>query len=571
MTSRWLATFILVAILSGLLLTACAPAPAAAPTSTPAPPTATPVPPTDTPTPEPTATPEPSPTPTPLPTLQAGGQTIAYRIAGDQLTLVTGDASQTLDFPQPVTAVDAAGKEIKVALADGSQKTLAYNPETAQWEEKKLRKYADVKEVDLHDAENITQVKNALDKYLAGSVFLSNEEAIAALEKMGLGLYEYNGEVIIATQEVVNTINEDYYGDFSYSPWAMILNVNGSVWSWFFSNQYENSPKAQAIAGFDKAGNPIIYVFLTKFDGDQIAIQTMSMGDNEQVLSPYTSSYRGFGVRWDEATHKLVLVDEYETATHEWDDQKKEWVELEEYRVYGTPAERMAYALEYKLNEVRRVDSKNHTNVLGLDEAEVAQARAGLLAGEPVDEINGGLTSFYILTDAEGEPQMVAVVGGEYGVTKAQLANLKEAVAGIETVDPGILAFLSNQFGAKFISARTSFANVDNNRGIFSSNDGVDTIIAKQGSVKTVADFIFVLLVESGEINGSRHMINNGKDWVVVGNLSEYKNFGHFAMVNALEWLDSYGVDLVKSDTITQQELDNIVNLAKYGLEQYTK
>ena len=66
-------------------------------------------------------------------------------------------------------------------------------------------------------------------------------------------------------------------------------------------------------------------------------------------------------------------------------------------------------------------------------------------------------------------------------------------------------------------------------------------------------------------------MVHNENGWVLVGNLSEYKNFGHFAMANALEWLDSYGVDLVKSDTITQQELDNIVNLAKYGLEQYTK
>ena len=67
MTSRWLATFILIAILSGLLLTACAPAPETAPTATPAPPTATPVPPTDTPTSEPTATPEPTETPTPTP------------------------------------------------------------------------------------------------------------------------------------------------------------------------------------------------------------------------------------------------------------------------------------------------------------------------------------------------------------------------------------------------------------------------------------------------------------------------------------------------------------------------
>ena len=63
MTSRWLATFILIAILSGLLLAACAPAPA--------PPTATPVPPTDHPTSEPTATPEPTETPTPLPPVTA--------------------------------------------------------------------------------------------------------------------------------------------------------------------------------------------------------------------------------------------------------------------------------------------------------------------------------------------------------------------------------------------------------------------------------------------------------------------------------------------------------------------
>jgi len=316
-------------------------------------------------------------------------------------------------------------------------------------------------------------------------------------------------------------------------------------------------------------------VFADPVTKNRKAFLTVKLGLDENnkpqrqaMRTPFTPDGRSMQGQVDVVNKQVVISDEYGTATHEWDDQKGEWVELDEYRVFGAPKERMAHVLDYKLHEVRLVDGVKHTNVLSLDPAEVEWAIEQLNNDVPIEEINGRLKSFQFIPDAEGEPQMVAVVGGEYGLTPAQLENLEKAAAGLEAVDPGILAFLSNQFGAKFISSGTSFTFEDKG-GNFSSNDGVDTIIAKRKSVKTIADFIFVLLAESGEINGGRHMVHNENGWVLMGNLSEYKNFGVFAMQWTIDWLKLHGEELVKKGVITQKELNDITNLAKYNLEQY--
>ena len=90
--------------------------------------------------------------------------------------------------------------------------------------------------------------------------------------------------------------------------------------------------------------------------------------------------------------------------------------------------------------------------------------------------------------------------------------------------------------------------------------------MARSKSVKTVPDFIFVLMLESGELHVGRHMTNEHE---FAGTMSEYSNVGVFAMQWTIDWLKSHGDGLVKEGAITQKELNDITNLAKYNLEQY--
>ncbi len=516
-----------------------------------------------------------------LSTLELNSQSLGYLLAGETVYLwdnsLLSFVGITLD--QPIASVEVRGNALALTLEDGNTRTFVKDKETRQWQEQVLKVYREFELKELTAENYQTQINIAL----TGGMFINTKAEWQELQEQGWQVVEdvSSHAPVLVSPEVAGVIVQEYSGNFGASPWAKIFNeTRGST----LEGKFKIRSDAPAVATFDSQSRPILTVSLAEFNplGDN-KVAIILTGESKRIDVPWAFEqkwhFRDMIARWDPVVNKLALVDEYETATHEWDDQKGEWVELDEYRVYGSPEERVAFALEYKLNEVRRVDSKNHENPLGLNPEIVAEAVRLLEEGKPVDEINQELMRLYeekqkedpkssgiwLAAGADGEPYMVAVVGGEYGLTFEQLANLQKAVAGLEAVDPGIMKFLSEQFGAKFVS-RYDRLSTEADGGTFSSNNYRETIFAKSKSVRSVPDFIFVLLVESGEIHVGRHMTSEGK---FANKMSEYNNVGVFAMKWAIDWLKLHGDGLIQNGVITQKELNDIVNLAKYNLEQY--
>jgi len=515
--------------------------------------------------------------------LQVGDQIVEFDLAGNMLTLRASEATQTLTFPSDIVQVEAQDQNIRVTLADGTKQTLTWDQEADRWQEQTLEIYREFNVKELTPENYQKQV----DIAIAGGRFMDTEREWEQLKEAGWQVVEdaSSHAPVLVSPEASQVINEQYGGNFGASPWAKIFDeTRGSR----LLDKFKARGDASVVATFDSQGRPILTVSLAEFKSasnksgtnEIVAVILTQEGKRAYVPQPFESpwGFRRMFVRLNLDANKLVLVDEYETATHEWDDQEKEWVELDEYQVYGTPEERMAYALDYKLNEVRWSDGLKYENLLGLNPEIVAEARQMLKAGKPVEEINQKLMDLYKATQeddpkssgiwlapsADGKPYMVAVVGGRYGLTPEQLTNLKKAVAGLEAVDPGITRFFSEQFGAKFIARKTIFVDVDKRAGTFSSNNYRDTIVAKSVTVKTVADFIIVILAESGEIIAGRHITDGG----FAGRFSEYKNV-LYGPEFALDWLLAHGQALVDAGVITPKELQDVINLAKYNVEFY--
>ncbi len=586
--------------------------------------------PTETPASDPTDSPTPTITPTPLPMLTAGEFTLSYEIHANTLILRTPESAQEVTFPAEITDVTAKGESLKVTLIDGTEKTLTKDKETGEWKEVQI--YRTFTELAL-TAENMSVIKDAVADALVDGAFLDEAEIKEKIEAGELKVVrdEKTGAIMVFTKEALEYMkekgqsvensdaarlfqtleeqNRKVFGKwidakvYSYEEYyqkrldypeelqkfAERLAKDGGFlplppeWMTFTIRLNQaNRPEVIAIlpqfldpwdrsypAGKRIFGNPI------SFPADKRLVLSVKLwleGDGQVkkqfIQAPFITQYRGQQLTLEPEANELVNRDEYQTVTHKLDEAKRQWYELKEYEVYGTARERLVQMLTYKVFEERRmVDGKEHTNVFGLDKEKMQAVIDAIEAGKSIEEINANkakAAGIYILTDAEGNPAQIAIVGGEYGLTAEQLASLKKAAAGIEAEDPGITKFFSEQFGAKFVSGSTSFSDITN-EGIFSSNDGVDTIIIGNKQ-RTVADLIIILLVESGEIHGGRHMFNYDE---LAGKLSEYKNFGTFAALWAIDWLKLHGDGLIQKGVITQKELNDITKLAKYSLEQY--
>ncbi len=617
------------------------------------------------PTSPPLATPVPSPTATPLPTLAVGERILAYEIRNNMLTLRTPESAQTLTFPSDIVQVEAQGQNIRVTLADGTEKTLTWDQETSRWQEQAIEIYRDLTELDPSKEEEFAVIQKAVADAIAGGVFWDETEIKAKIEAGELKVVkdEKTGAIMVFTREALEYMAE-HGQSLADSDFARILQtgytINGAMDESKMDatlERMQGSPAGlQGLAtrvwdqgGFlplppewmtlapkvDEQGKPQVVAVLTpgwvhetlyKFNisawtkqyptnegrlfGDPVknpgskkkpvlavvlsldAASSEARVKRQKITPPYLTPYRWMKAVVDEG--QIKLEDEYHTLTHQLEaaGDKLEWQELETYQTPGTAYKRMAQALTWKAFEEKRILAVNskqgeftgqteiQTNVLGLNPEIVAEARKMLEAGKPVKEINQKLMELYkarqkedpkssgiwLAAGADGKPYMVAVVGGEYGLTPQQLANLQKAVAGLEAVDPGIIKFLSEQFGAKFIARKTMFVDVDNRVGTFSSNNYRDTIVAKFKSVKSVADFIIVLLAESGEIHVGKHMTSEGS---FADKMSEYNNVGVFASQWTIDWLKLHGDGLIQKGVITQKELNDIVNLAKHNLEHY--
>ncbi len=447
-----------------------------------------------------------------LKVLEMANTPLAYFVSTDTLYLWSRDGQQfdTLTFPAEITDVTAKGESLKVTLADGTEKTLTQDKETGEWKEKKVRSFIRATELSINNEADRKLIEEAVANYFAGGVFWDENERIDKFQSLGFEAHQYDDVTILVTPEAAKAI-QDQGVDFNSSLWAQIIKVSYSQWSNLAKKQYENDTQPQTIATFDNEGNPVVYVVLYHNDNNNVLVQGFSLLEDAQITKPYMSLYREFNLRKRE-DGKQVVTDEYEVGTHVWNEEKGEWVELKEYEVYTTPEKQAAYTLYYKVfKEKRMVDGKEHTNVFGLDKEKVQAVIDALKAGKNIEEINANeakAAGIYILTDADGEPQMVVIRGGEYGLSESHFNALVKALDSIKEADPNFFKEASEQSGAKFISATASFKSFSEQDTNTGSNDGTDTIFINPFIRDNAVLYKFIIVVERFEVEASRKYKN---------------------------------------------------------------
>ncbi len=611
------------------------------------------------PTSPPLATPVPSPTATPLPTLAVGERILAYEIRNNILTLRTPEAAETLTFPSDIVQVEAQGQNIRVTLADGTKLTLTWDKETGVWQEVQAKVYRELTELDPSKEAEMAIIQKAVHDSLAGGVFMGKEEIAEKIKNGELKVVkdETTGAVVVFTSQALEYMREKGQ-TLEASDFARMLNdytsvVSDELWQRkaFKSDgspdlesmkalaekvvKFENKliplpPEVMSLTAVMEGDSPIVVASLpavrdfshgkppgytrlqleSTYRSDPILAVVYTLdGDKirlKNLRAPYKTPFRWMRTMVLESSLAPVgIVDEFEAVTHVWDKESQQWQELDEYRVYGTPEERVAQALEYKLNEVRRVDSKNHTNVLGLDARLVAGAVKRLKEGESVAKVNewlkaqtpeAGKASFYILASRDKEtgqavPAMVAVVGGEYGLDEEHFQAVLQAAKRLEEVDPGFLEETANQSGARFISARSSFMNFgskDEDKRA-SANDFHDSIFVNTRKGTSVLKHEGDIIVESNEIKAARENqdilymtdsvslkeINtlkqrfpayyDGATVVLTPDGKVIVNFGAYAMIKTSLWV------MENQDRLSDDEIKELLGSTSYNYNHYIK
>ncbi len=583
-----------------------------------------------------------------LTVLETANAPLTYFLSADTLYLWSRDKQQfdTLTFPEEITEVQAKGESLKVTLADGTEKTLTQDKETGGWKEAQVYRAftelaptaenmpvikdavadalvdgAFLDETEITEKIQAGELKVVRDEK-TGAVVVFTGEMLKYMKEQGQSvessdaaklfqtLEEQNREVFSKWTEAKYFDYDEYYTKRLDYPedlqtFAERLAQSGGFlplppeWMTFTVRLNQaNQPEVIAIlpqfldpwdrsypAGKRIFGNPISFPDDKRLVlGVKLGLENDGQVKKQFIQAPFITRYRGQQLTLESETNKLVNRDEYQTVTHEWDEAAGQWRELDEYRVYGDPAERMAYVLNYKLNEVRYADTY-HENPLGLDPEIVAEAVRLLKEGKPMDEINRGLmelykkksieeinaneakaAGIYILVDAEGNPAQIAIAGGEYGLSQEHLAALIKAHKAINETDPNEIRDESIK-GTKFISMGTSFIVLEKNDIRVSSSD-TDVVIGKKSEEPTIRYWIDLLISESREVDGTRRSVEDGRV-MVPGDDTVYKNFGHYAMTKALEWFNTHGDELVRRGYITRKDLSEIKGGIEYNLKRY--
>jgi vacuolar-type H+-ATPase subunit I/STV1 len=113
-------------------------------------------------------------------------------------------------------------------------------------------------------------------------------------------------------------------------------------------------------------------------------------------------------------------------------------------------------------------------------------------------------------------------------LTREHFQAVVQAVERLEEIDPGILKFLSEQFGAKFVSANTALLDIQGDKDRASSNNRRDTILRDMTEESSLVKTERFILVEAGEVRGAR------------SNLPEGENEGTYANRWLLRWIDDH-------------------------------
>lgn len=236
--------------------------------------------------------------------------------------------------------------------------------------------------------------------------------------------------------------------------------------------------------------------------------------------------------------------------THQYDPESSKWYELEKYIPIGTAQERMNQSLRDLLgtNQTLGMDNPNTPivdNPLGLDPNEVET----YLSGEKADNFS----SFRILPNSKGEPAIILVTGGQYGLSTGfgNIEAITAAVKYMNSVDPTIIDTLTIQFGLRAISADIApgdhFSRLPGYGSTFDRLLGI--LIYNEKELRTVGAHIGIIIGETRGIYNNRKLINRarpGADSIIKvdDQLSERSTADKALWLK--QWVESYKLGLPK-------------------------
>jgi hypothetical protein len=146
-----------------------------------------------------------------------------------------------------------------------------------------------------------------------------------------------------------------------------------------------------------------------------------------------------------------------------YDAKTNQWTELDEYKMLGTPEQRIRKSLNKCLTGDGEAaeGSGDFYNPLGLDAKEVA------LYCETGDDSK--CKTFKIMENAKGESTFIVNTSNEYGFTAENLGYIQKAVDRFNEIDETLIDTITNHYGLTCVSYDVAGGSLS---GIFKKNTG---------------------------------------------------------------------------------------------------
>lgn len=237
--------------------------------------------------------------------------------------------------------------------------------------------------------------------------------------------------------------------------------------------------------------------------------------------------------------------------THTYDPESGLWYELEKYIPLGTAEQRMNTYLQKLLTGTNTTDlTKIVDNVLDLDLNEVnTYIRTGR---------SDNFHSFRILPNAKGEPAIILVTGGQYGMSTSfgNIDQIVEAVKLMNEVDPTIIDTLTIQFGLRAISADIAPGGLFNRLAQPSSNfpgyaatldRSLGIVIYNEKGAQNVGIHIGRIIIEARGLYDSHHIIPSSIPQPLVlidNNLIDPRKHNQEKSLFLKSWVETYAAKL---------------------------
>lgn len=373
---------------------------------------------------------------------------------------------------------------------------------------------------------------------------------------------ERSGSMVVLSQKMFDQLASESFGgkgDPTVEGMAEILKLGD--WSDIFSRLSGSSAEETWFLQEEGA-----YIFhRTKTPKSNTIIFFSVDGSRKEISYQTTNPFYKPQLAWCSDKAKsfegLVGTDGYR-ATHYYNGAVSEWFEFDQYPVFGTAEQRMKKSLLDFLGENNTDSGGKQINPLDLNLEEV-----GLYLRTGKTE---GFKSFKILPNAKGEPTIILVTGGKYGL-RTDLRNIQSietAVKRINEVDPDAIELLVQQYGLRAISFEVApgvtFVNYPGYGSTFDRILGIINFNEKTQSYFTPISSIARILGESRDIYNSHHSEYDGTRW----------NFTLKNRLNANEgidksiWLKNWAE--TNKGKLSREEYENLLNFANNAINLYS-